>query len=136
MRFIKLGLAVIALALSAMPLFWAAIILDTQFGNLWMTHLYWREFPAVLAFWVGFVASLEFFRRCLVNSLTYALSPILLVLISIGLAGGIAEEVMLWDNSKVSFPLGYFEVAPVSWVIVGYICAKMSAFAINRPAKQ
>jgi hypothetical protein len=52
--------------------------------------------------------------------------------IAVGIAGGISEEVMLLDNAKVSFPIGFFEIAPLSWIIAGVIATKLPNPSLNR----
>ena len=102
-----------------------AILAVAQFGNLWMQPPYVREFPAIACFWLGFVAAIIFFVVCLKGTLRHALSPWLLIPIGVGLVGGIVEEVMLLDNAKVSFPIGFSEIAPLSWIIAGVIATKL-----------
>ena len=118
-------LGLIAAAASAVPAVWMAILAVVQFGNLWMQPPYVREFPAIAGFWVGFVAAVVFFVVCLKSGLKLALSPYLLIPIAVGIVGGISEEVMLLDNAKVSFPIGFFEIAPLSWIIAGVIATKL-----------
>jgi hypothetical protein len=101
-----------------------AILAVAQFGNLWMQPPYVRELPAIVGFWLGFAAAIVFFVVCVNKGLKRALSPYLLALIGFGLLGGVAEELMLMDNAKVSFPIGFFEIAPLSWVIAGIVAAK------------
>ena len=118
-------LGLLASVASALPCIWMAILAAAQFGNLWMQPPYVREFPAIVAFWLGFAGAIVFFAVCAKKGLRRAASPYLLGLIGIGLLGGIVEEVMLLDNAKVSFPLGFFEIAPLSWVIAGIVAAKL-----------
>ena len=102
-----------------------AILGVAQFGNLWMQPPYVREFPAIVGFWLGLAAAIVFFVVSVKKGLKRAMSPYLLALIGIGALGGIAEELMLMDNTKVSFPLGFFEIAPLSWVLAGIVAAKL-----------
>ena len=118
-------LGLLASAVSALPCIWMAVLAVAQFGNLWMQPPYVREFPAIVAFWLGLAAAIVFFVACVNKGLKRAVSPYLLALIGIGLLGGVAEELMLMDNAKVSFPLGFFEIAPLSWVIAGIVAAKL-----------
>jgi hypothetical protein len=123
MRALPFLLGLLAAAASALPSFWMAILAVAQFGNLWMQPPYVREFPAIVGFWLGFASAVAFFAVCINKGLGRT-STYLLIPISIGIVGGIAEEVMLLDNAKVSFPIGFFEVAPLSWVIAGVVAAK------------
>jgi hypothetical protein len=118
-------LGLLALAASALPCTWMAILAVAQFGNLWMQPPYVREFLAIVGFWLGLAAAVLFFALCVSKGLKRAVSPYLLVPIGIGLLGGVAEELMLMDNAKASFPLGFFEIAPLSWVIAGIVVAKL-----------
>ncbi len=115
-----------------------AILAVAQFGNLWMQPPYVREFPAIACFWLGFVAAVIFFVVCLKGTLRHALSPWLLIPIGVGLVGGIVEEVMLFDNARVSFPIVFFEIAPLAWIIAGVIATKpnpsMQPTGQQRPA--
>jgi len=134
MRTLRLILGLVALGVSAVPLVWMAILAVAQFGNLWMHPPYVREFPAIAAFWIGFAASIVFFWLCLTKGLKRALSPYVLLPICVGIIGGIAEEVMLLDNAKVSFPIGFFEIAPLSWMIAGVIATKLPNPSLIRTA--
>jgi hypothetical protein len=125
MRALPFLLGLLAAIASALPCLWMAILAVAQFGNLWMQPPYIREFPAILGFWLGFVAAVAFFVVCVRKGLRRAASIYLLVPIALGLVGGVAEEVMLLDNAKVSFPLGFFEIGPLSWIIAGFIAAKI-----------
>ncbi len=125
MRSNALILGIVAAALSVLPLFWMSILAVVQFGNLWMEHPYVREFLAIAAFWFGVVGAVMFFGVCVRKGLKPALSPYLLVPIIVGIAGGVAEEIMLLHNPKASFPIGFFELAPVSWFVAGVVVAKL-----------
>ena len=138
MRALPFLLGLIAAAASAVPAAWMAILAVAQFGNLWMQPPYVREFPAIACFWLGFVAAVIFFVVCLKGTLRHALSPWLLIPIGVGLVGGIVEEVTLFDNARVSFPIGFFEIAPLAWIIAGVIATKpnpsMQPTGQQRPA--
>jgi hypothetical protein len=125
MRALPFLLGLVASAASALPCIWMAILAVAQFGNLWLQPPYVREFPAILGFWLGLVSAVAFFVVCVNKGLRRAASPYLLIPIGVGLLGGLAEELMLLDNAKVSFPIGFFEIAPLSWVIAGVLAAKL-----------
>ena len=125
MRSLPLLLGLLAAAASALPCIWMAILAVAQFGNLWLQPPYVRELPAIVAFWVGFVGAIAFFGVCIKKGVGRAASAYLLIPIGIGILGGIAEELMLLDNAKVSFPIGFFEIAPLSWLIAGVFAAKL-----------
>ena len=126
--------ALIAAAVSAIPCFWMAILAVAQYGNLWMQPPYIREFPAIVAFWLGFISAVGFFCVCVRRGLRRALSPLLLIAVGIGIIGGIAEEIMLLNNSKLSFPVGFLEIAPLSWVIAGVFVSKLPGKSLRPPA--
>ena len=104
-------LVIVALALSALPVLWMTVLASTQYGNLWLEPPHWREFPCIVAFWIGFAAAIVFARRCFIGRSAFAGSAGLLVLIGVGVVGGISEEIMLLNNAKTPFPIGYFELA-------------------------
>ena len=116
---------VIATAVSALPVLWMAVLATVQFANLWMDPPYFREFIAIAAFWIGLVAAIAFFRRCVTTGVRSAISPWLIAAILLGIVGGVAEELMLLDNAKTSFAIGFFELAPLSWVAAGIVGAKL-----------
>jgi hypothetical protein len=60
----------------------------------------------------------------------------LLVSIGVGLVGGIVEEVMLRDIAKAAFPIGFFEIAPLSWIIAGVITTKLPNPSIQPTGQQ
>jgi hypothetical protein len=136
MRALPFLLGLIAAVASAMPLLWMAILAVAQFGNLWMQPPYVREFPAIACFWLGFVAAAIFYVICLKRTLRDAMSPWLLIPIGVGLLGGIVEEVLLLHNAKTSFPIGFFEIAPLSWIIAGVIATKLPNRSIKPTGQQ
>jgi hypothetical protein len=121
-----------AIILSAMPVFWMGLILFVQFFNvIGLDPPYWREFACAALFWVGFASSLVFARRCFAGDLRAALSPVLMLAIMVGIAGGIAEELILVNNPKTQFPLGFFELAPLSWLVAGVVASLLPNPALN-----
>ena len=123
MRLRPLVMALLATIISALPCALMAVIAYTQFGNLWLQPPYVREFPATLGFWLGFSASVAFFVVCVNRGLRRAASVYLLVPIAMGIGGGVAIEIMSRGDPKIVFPIGFFEIAPLSWVIAGIIDA-------------
>ena len=132
MKLSRLLLIAAAVILSAIPVFWMALILYVQFFNLvGLDPPYWREFVSAALFWVGFAASLVFAKRCFASGLDAAFSPVLILTIILGIVGGIAEELILVHNPKTSFAIGFFELAPVSWVVAGFVASMLPNPAVN-----
>jgi len=124
MRAIRLLLVAGAITLSVVPASWMTLLFLTQSIELvGSTPPYWREFLAVVLFWAGFIASLVFAKRCFAAGLGAALSPPLLLMIVLGISAGIAEEFILASDPEFHFAIGYFELAPMSWVIAGVTAA-------------
>ena len=125
MRATRALLTIAALIVSIVPLLWMVVLTITQLGNLGLNPPYWREIVYIVPFWIGFVSAVVFARRCFVSAPNFVWSPLLISLILVGLAGGIGEELILFNNAKFSFPIGFFELAIASWVIAGLIARKL-----------
>lgn len=109
------------LAISVIPAFWMAIIWYVQLFNVLTEPRYWREFSAVSAFWIGLFAAIWFFWRSIRNPRANCVSKINIALILIGIVGAVWEGILLIDDPKVGLPIWLLALAPLSWVIVGFI---------------
>jgi hypothetical protein len=82
---------------------------------------YRDEFPFIVLFWVGFVAACVFAYSCFTRTLSKQRAMLLGALLALGVVGGIMEEIGSIHDTKTSFPLGFFELAPLSWAAAGMI---------------
>ena len=118
---LRLLVILAAVLASALPLLWMAILFVAQSGNVTGPTQYWDEFPFIVAFWVGFAAASVFAASCFTQKLTRRRILLLTPFILLGIVGGVAEEIILGSDAKVSFHIGFFELAPLSWVVAGLV---------------
>lgn len=132
-------LLLIAGVLSAIPILWLAFFTYTAAGHIFLYGLFdyyagGSLIPAIGA-WLGVVSAVVFARTALVSrSLASLRSPFLIAGLLLGLSGGTAIEIMVWDNPKVGFPITFFSWPIVCFVIVGLIAPKLPNPALNTDA--
>jgi hypothetical protein len=122
MQIARAGAIAVPVAVSALPAAWMAYLAFVQSTNLGLSPPYWRELAFIAAFWVGLLASVAFAHRCFVDAQSLPRSALLLGLVTVGITGGIEEE------TKMAFPLGFFELAPISWVLSGLLARRLRVF--------
>jgi hypothetical protein len=120
---------IVAGLLSAYPAFYMMLLFYMQF----MSSI---EFVFVCCFWVGFVSAVRFARNCAVSGFEKPRSYWLLALASVGVMGGLGEEALLLDSTKLPISWGFFEFATGSWLLVGLAACMLPNPSLNPDANK
>lgn len=133
-------LLLIAGALSAIPILWLAVFTYTAIGHISLYGLFdyysgGSLLPAI-GVWIGVISAVIFARSALVSrSLASIRSPFLIAGLLLGLCGGTAIEIMVWDNPKVGFPLTFFLWPMLCFLLIGLIAPKLPNPGLHTDAR-
>jgi hypothetical protein len=133
-------LLLIAGVLSAIPILWLAIFTYTAIGHISFYGLFdyfsaGSLLPAI-GVWMGVISAVIFARSALVSRRIASLrSPFIIAGLFLGLIGGTAIEIMVWDNPKVGFPITFFSWPMFCFVLLGLIAPMLPNPGLHTDAR-
>jgi hypothetical protein len=117
----------VAILLAAMPVFWLFLATWNAIdGAISMPRLFLGWASAYVAWWLGFLASLVFARRCATRAERPWKRWGLLLPLTAGLIAIVWLEVQSWHDAKHLFPPGFFLAPYVIAIGAGWIIRMLS----------